>query len=64
MLTASPWDVVYYDPPDPADSPAAFLDGCPASVEAHMVTVLDAVAAAPPPQFSGGGYWEAMYGKR
>lgn len=28
-----------------------------------MVKVLDAVAAAPPPQFSGGGYWEAMHGK-
>jgi hypothetical protein len=28
-----------------------------------MVAVLDAVAAAPPPRFSGGGYWEAMHGK-
>jgi hypothetical protein len=28
-----------------------------------MMSVLDAVAAAPPPQFSGGGYWEAMHGK-
>jgi hypothetical protein len=27
-----------------------------------MTAVLDAVAAAPPPQFSGGGYWEAMHG--
>jgi hypothetical protein len=25
--------------------------------------VLDAVAAAPPPAFSGGGKWEAMRGK-
>lgn len=24
--------------------------------------MLDAVAAAPPPQFSGGGKWEAMHG--
>jgi len=24
--------------------------------------VLDAVAAAPPPRFSGGGKWEAMHG--
>jgi hypothetical protein len=28
-----------------------------------MVAVLDAVAGAPPPKFSGGGYWEAMHGK-
>jgi hypothetical protein len=54
-LTTSPWDVVYYDPPDPADSPIAFLDACPKSVEANMMSVLDAVAAAPPLQFSGGG---------
>ena len=27
-----------------------------------MVAVLDAVAEAPPPQFSGGGKWEAMRG--
>jgi hypothetical protein len=24
--------------------------------------VLDAVAEAPPPKFSGGGHWEAMHG--
>jgi hypothetical protein len=28
-----------------------------------MIAVLDAVAAAPPPSFSGGGKWEAMHGK-
>jgi hypothetical protein len=27
-----------------------------------MLAVLDAVAAAPPPRFSGGGLWEAMHG--
>lgn len=27
-----------------------------------MLAVLDAVAAAPPPAFSGGGLWEAMHG--
>lgn len=26
------------------------------------MAVLDAVAEAPPPQFSGGGQWEAMHG--
>jgi len=61
-LTTSPWAIVYYDAPDPSDSPAAFLDGCPAKVDATMAAVLGAVAAAPPPRFSGGGYWEAMHG--
>lgn len=28
-----------------------------------MLAVLDDVAEAPPPQFSGGGYWEAMHGE-
>lgn len=37
-----------------------FLDACP--VAAKFVAVLDAVAAAPPPNFSGGGMWEAMHG--
>lgn len=38
-----------------------FLEGCPESVRAKLVAVLQAVAAAPPPAFSGGGYWEAMH---
>ena len=29
---------------------------------ARLHAVLDAVRDAPPPQFSGGGYWEAMHG--
>jgi hypothetical protein len=62
-LSAEPWHIVYYDPPDSADSPITFLDSCPTNVEAHMLAVLDAVAAAPPPKFSGGGYWEAMHGE-
>lgn len=39
-----------------------FLDGCPAKVAANLLAVLDAVAEAPPPQYSGGGKWEAMHG--
>lgn len=39
-----------------------FLDACPAKVEARFAVVLEAVRDAPPPQFSGGGYWEAMHG--
>lgn len=40
-----------------------FLESCPTKVQAVMMAVLDAVAAAPPPAFSGGGKWEAMHGK-
>ena len=56
------WDVVYFDTPNPDDSPVRFMNRCPVSVHAHMRAVLDAVAASPPPRFSGGGYWEAMHG--
>ena len=38
-----------------------FLDACPDPVAAKIVAVLEAVAEAPPPQFSGGGMWEAMH---
>jgi hypothetical protein len=37
-----------------------FLDGCPCTIDAQFTAVLDAVAAAPPPRFSGGGKWEAI----
>jgi hypothetical protein len=39
-----------------------FFDHCPPQVVAEMQAVLEAVAAAPPPSFSGGGKWEAMHG--
>lgn len=32
-------------------------------VRARLLAILDAVAEAPPPQFSGGGQWEAMHGE-
>ena len=38
-----------------------FLDSLPVKVAAQIHAVLDAVAAAPPPAFSGGGKWEAMH---
>lgn len=38
-----------------------FLDSVP-GVAAEIHAVLDAVAEAPPPSFSGGGKWEAMHG--
>jgi hypothetical protein len=39
-----------------------FLLTCPEKVRAMMLAVVNAVAEAPPPQFSGGGKWEAMHG--
>ncbi|MHB8594268.1 MAG: hypothetical protein ACYDB3_08050 [Acidimicrobiales bacterium] len=37
-----------------------FLNSLSDVVAAEIQAVLDAVAAAPPPSFSGGGKWEAM----
>lgn len=56
------WGVVYYESPAGTVPAADFLDSCPAKVEATILAVLEAVRAAPPPQFSGGGKWEAMHG--
>jgi hypothetical protein len=39
-----------------------FLDAIPTKLAAEIHAVLDAVAEAPPPAFSGGGKWEAMHG--
>lgn len=39
-----------------------FLDSVPNEIAAKIIAVLDAVASAPPPSFSGGGKWEAMHG--
>lgn len=57
-----PWAVVYYKARDGSVPALEFLDGCPGKIDAEFTAVLDAVAAAPPPQFSGGGKWEAMHG--
>lgn len=56
------WGVVYYKDPDGNVPAADFLDSCPTKVEATILAVLEAVRAAPPPRFSGGGKWEAMHG--
>jgi len=61
-----PWNIHFFQR-DQADDPACgvpaidFLDSIPAKVAAEIHAVLDAVAAAPPPAFSGGGKWEAMH---
>jgi hypothetical protein len=57
-----PWSVVYYQAAGGSVPALDFLDACPGKIDAEFAAVLDAVAAAPPPQFSGGGKWEAMHG--
>jgi hypothetical protein len=57
------WSIEYYEHNDDSVPGADFLDGCPAKIDAQFNAVIDAVAAAPPPQFSGGGKWEAMHGR-
>lgn len=57
-----PWAVVYYATRAGSAPALEFLDGCPGKIDAEFAAVLDAVAAAPPPKFSGGGKWEAMHG--
>lgn len=56
------WHVVYCEARDGSVPAIEFLDGCPVKVAANLLAVLEAVAEAPPPQYSGGGKWEAMHG--
>lgn len=35
----------------------------PDSVATDLFAIIDSVAASPPPQFTGGGMWEAMHGE-
>jgi hypothetical protein len=54
--------IVYYATEDGGVPAEEFLNDCPSKVDARFAAVLEAVRAAPPPQFSGGGYREAMHG--
>jgi hypothetical protein len=56
------WGIVYYQRKDGSVPAEAFLDSCPPSVEIRFLATLTAIRDAPPPQFSGGGRWEAMHG--
>lgn len=51
------WGIVFYSDATGTVPAHAFLDDCPAKVAATFIAVLDAVRAAPPPSFSGGGKW-------
>lgn len=57
------WGIVYYATRSGKVPAEAFLGSCPPKIDARFAAVLDAVRQAPPPQFSGGGYWEAMHGE-
>lgn len=62
-----PWRIHFFkrakaDDPGRTVPAIDFLDGLPPKIGAKMQAVLEAVAAAPPPSFSGGGKWEAMHG--
>jgi hypothetical protein len=61
------WDIKVFQrhsDDDPSETCPAedFLLGCPGSVATDLIAIVDAVAASPPPQFTGGGMWEAMHG--
>lgn len=62
------WDVKLFQrhpDDDPGESCPAeeFLNSIPDSVATDLIAIIDDVAAAPPPRFSGGGHWEAMHGE-
>src|SRR4051794_26222749 len=64
---AEPWRIHFFrrhQDDDPAESVPTieFLDALPVAAQAEVIAVLEAVAGAPPPAFSGGGKWEAMHG--
>jgi hypothetical protein len=52
---------VYFRDLDDSIPAVEFLDSC-AKVQHKFLAALAAVAEGPPPQFSGGGMWEAMHG--
>jgi Txe/YoeB family toxin of Txe-Axe toxin-antitoxin module len=56
------WGVVYYRAENGRVPAEEFLENLPSKVAARFDVVLDSVRRAPPPQFSGGGFWEAMHG--
>lgn len=59
---SAPWSVVLYLMADGTIPARDFLMGCPQAISARFLATLDAIAAAPPPRFSGGGAWETMHG--
>jgi hypothetical protein len=62
--TAGPaWRIHFFRRSDGYVPTRSFLDSVPVRTAAEIHAVLEAVATAPPPAFSGGGKWEAMHGE-
>jgi hypothetical protein len=59
----TPWRIHFFRRSDGAVPTRTFLDTLPIKVAAEVHAILEAVATAPPPAFSGGGKWEAMHGE-
>lgn len=62
----APWLIHFFrrheaDDPHRSVPAITFLDAVPVTVRAEIQSVLEAVAEAPPPSFSGGGKWEVMH---
>ena len=62
-----PWLIHFFqrsseDDEDETVPALEFFEAISGKVAAEIHAVLDAVAEAPPPAFSGGGKWEAMHG--
>ena len=61
-----PWLIHFFqrhrdDDPDRNVPAIDFFESIPDGVAGTIQAVLEAVAAAPPPAFSGGGMWKAMH---
>lgn len=64
---SGPWKIHYFQRHADDDATEScptkdFLNSVPVEVAAEIRAVLEAVAEAPPPSFSGGGKWEVMKG--
>lgn len=64
---SEPWRIHFFqrhqaDDPDRSTPAMEYLEAVSPAVAAEFQAILEAVAAAPPPAFSGGGKWEAMHG--
>ncbi len=62
-MTSAPWLIHFFESTDGSVPAIQFLDAVPTAVVAEFEAILDAVAEAPPPAFSGGGKWEVMHGE-
>lgn len=65
-MSETSWDVKVFqrhsvDDPGESCPTEIFFNQCPDSVARDLILIIDSVAEAPPPQFSGGGMWQSMH---